>query len=414
MKISKIINDPVYGFVTIPDQLIISLIEHPYFQRLRRIKQLGLSHMVYPGAHHTRFHHAIGAMHLMDQALHILEQKGTKISEAEKQGALAAILLHDIGHGPFSHALEHSIVRVSHEKISRWVIHVLNKELNGQLDMAIQIFENKYPREFFHQLVSSQLDVDRLDYLMRDSFYTGVSEGVIAYSRIIKMMNCKDDKLVIEQKAIYSIEKFLISRRLMYWQVYLHKTVLAAEHMLMLAFLRARELYARGDDLQASPALMTFLKDESIEKRFFQDKSMLYAFLSLDDSDVYSSLKQWQNNKDYILRFLSKGLINRKLLKIRLREKAYDKRLIEKLRQTLMSQENIDNKAASYLVFQALTSNHAYNLHEEKINIINKDGILFDIDQASEQLNFSFLSKPVVKSYLCFPASLKNMIETYL
>ncbi len=414
MKIRKIINDPVYGFVTIPDQLIITLIEHPYFQRLRRIEQLGLSHMVYPGAHHTRFHHAIGAMHLMDQALHILEQKGTRISNAEKQAALAAILLHDIGHGPFSHALEHSIVEISHEDISRWVMNALNKELKGQLDLAIQIFENKYPRRFFHQLVSSQLDVDRLDYLMRDSFFSGVSEGVIGYSRIIKMMTCKNDELVIEQKAIHSIEKFLVSRRLMYWQVYLHKTVLAAEHMLTVVLLRARELFSDKISLEASPGLMSFLKEDISKEQFFMNHSVLESFMTLDDSDIYSSLKLWQKHPDYVLRTLSFGLINRRLLKIRLQKNPFDDELLNKLRKALMKQENIGEHEAKFLVFQDRTSNHAYNLHEENINIINKDGTLLDIGEASDQMNFNLLSKPVVKSYICFPAQLTAMLEKNL
>ena len=393
-KKRKIINDPIYGFVTLPADLIYDLINHPYFQRLRHIKQLGMTNLVYPGALHTRFHHAIGAMHLMTDAIDVLRSKQIKITDAEAEAAAVAILLHDIGHGPFSHALEHTLVQgINHEDISALLMEKLNKEFKGKLTLAIKIFNNKYKKKFLHQLVSSQLDMDRLDYLKRDSFFTGVSEGVISSDRIIKMLYVKNDELAVEEKGIYSIEKFIIARRLMYWQVYLHKTVVAAENMLVNILKRAKELSNKGENLFATPALEVFLKNNYGKKDFITKKDLLDTFALLDDYDIFSSIKVWTKHSDKTLATLCKNLVERKLFKIE------------------MKKENIDPayKEASYYVVSGEVENSAYKPNNVKINILMKDGSVMDIARAGDQLNVEVLSKTVKKYFICYP---KNLTTT--
>lgn len=397
----KIINDPIYGFISIPNSLIFDIIEHPYFQRLRRVTQMGLSNLVYPGANHTRFHHAIGCMHLMQKAVEVLRSKGVSISDDEKNALCIAILLHDIGHGAFSHALEHSIVDgISHEEISLKFMKKLNEEFDGQLSLAIEIFEGKYPKKFCYQLISSQLDVDRLDYLKRDSFYTGVTEGNISSDRLIAMMNVKDDELVIEQKGIYSVEKFIIARRLMYWQVYLHKTCLVAETMLVKVLQRAKELAKRGEELSSSKALNYFLYNQ-IEEENFTDNT-LEIFSKLDDYDVLTAVKEWTNHKDVVLSKLSQMLINRELLKIEIQDKPFSEKHYRKVNSKLNDQLNISEKNLHYFIFSNEVKNQAYNLNQP-IKILSKKGKLKDIAKASDQLNLKALSKPVVKYFSCYP-----------
>ncbi|MBS1650766.1 MAG: HD domain-containing protein [Bacteroidetes bacterium] len=404
----KIINDPIYGFVTIPCELIYDLINHPYFQRLRRIKQLGLTNLVYPGALHTRFHHAIGAMHLMQEAIITLKQKNVIITKAEEEAALAAILLHDIGHGPFSHTLEHAIVKgVSHENISILFMNRLNKEFKGKLNLAISIFNDKYSKKFLHQLVSSQLDMDRLDYLQRDSFFTGVNEGIISSERIIKMLNVVNNQLVVEHKAIYSIEKFLIARRLMYWQVYLHKTVLSAETLLLNILKRAKELSANNEDLFATPAFSLFLKNNFTKSDFEKNPTLLSDFSLLDDNDIMASIKVWCNNSDHVLGNLCKALLNRKLFKIELSNKPFTLKYKNELQKAIMLKAKISKKQTSYFVLSGSVNNSAYNSHKFNINILMKDGKLIDVAKASDQLNLQSLSKTVTKYYICYPKSLK-------
>jgi HD superfamily phosphohydrolase len=403
----KIINDPIYGFVTIPNELIYDLINHPFFQRLRHIKQLGLTNLVYPGALHTRFHHAIGAMHLMQEAVLTLRLKEIVISEDEEEAVLIAILLHDIGHGPFSHALEHSIVKgISHETISSLIMDSLNKTFDGKLSLAIKIFNNAYKKQFLHQLVSSQLDMDRLDYLKRDSFFTGVSEGVISSDRIIKMLNVVKNELVVEQKAIYSIEKFLIARRLMYWQVYLHKTVLSAETLLMRILKRAKELASENFVLFATPNLQLFLKHNYTSIDFENDKSLLDKFTKLDDSDLMASIKVWCDCDDKILAKLSSNLLERKLFKIEMQSvpfsAAYKKKLVEKV----CKRYKISVKEAQYFVFNDKVNNSAYNANKFNINILMNNGKLVDVAKASDQLNIQSLSKTVTKYFICYPKEL--------
>lgn len=403
----KIINDPIYGFVTIPSDLIYDLINHPYFQRLRRIKQLGLTNLVYPGALHTRFHHAIGAMHLMQEAVLTLKQKDINITDEEEQAVLIAILLHDIGHGPFSHALEHSIVKgINHETISSLIMDKLNKEFKGKLSLAIKIFNGNYKKQFLHQLVSSQLDMDRLDYLKRDSFFTGVSEGVISSDRIIKMLNVSNDELVVEQKAIYSVEKFLIARRLMYWQVYLHKTVLSAETLLVNILKRAKELSAQGMDLFATPVLQIFLKSNLTQADFEKDTSLLDKFSKLDDNDVMASIKAWSECDDKILSKLCLNLLDRKLFKIEIQNTtisaAYRNQLIEKVSE----QYKLTKKEAEYFVLTDKVNNSAYNANKFNINLLMNNGELIDVAEASDQLNIRSLSKTVTKYFICYPKGL--------
>jgi HD superfamily phosphohydrolase len=407
MNKRKIFNDPVHGFITIPHELIFDIIEHPYFQRLRRIKQLGLSDYVYPGAIHTRFHHALGAFHLMRKALSILKIKGHKITEEEELAACIAILLHDIGHGPFSHTLEHCLIAgVHHEDISKIYMQRLNQHFKGKLTMAIDIFEGTYKKKFLHQLVSSQLDVDRLDYLTRDSFFTGVNEGAISYERIIEMMNVHKDQLVIEQKGIYSIESFIIGRRLMYWQVYLHKTVLCVEQMLVKSIERARYLIAKGEKLDASPALAYFLHNKVKLKDFEKKPEVLDFYSQLDDVDIFSAFKYWRYSNDKVLKILSESILDRKLFKIEISNKAFSYNKIRGLNKKAIEKYKVSEEEAGFLVFSDSTSNYAYNPNENRINVLNNSGNIVDIAVASDQLNISVLSVPVIKYYVFYPKKL--------
>ena len=398
----KILNDPVHGFITIPDELIFGLMNHPCFQRLTRIRQLGLTYLVYPGALHTRFNHAIGAMHLMDEAIEILKQKGFEITPEEKQAALAAILLHDVGHGPFSHALENSLIHnVSHEDISLRLMEKLDEEMNGQLRMAIRIFKGTYKKKFLHKLVSSQLDVDRLDYLSRDSFFTGVSEGVIGTERILKMMTIADDDLAVEEKGIYSVERFIIARRLMYWQVYFHKTVVAAEQMLIGVLKRAHELALAGDKIFAPPALAFFL--EKNNNRTNLTASTLENFIDIDDSDILSSLKVWQYHSDPVLSRLSANLLNRKLFRVVIDSKPISKKNEDDLLKKISATYKISKEDAACFLSYGEIENNAYAPGIDKIWIANKDGSRKDVAEASDQLSQGAISKTVVKYFLCYP-----------
>ena len=398
----KILNDPIYGFITIPNSIIFDLIEHKYFQRLRRISQMGLSYLVYPGAHHTRFHHAIGCMHLMQKAVQALRFKGVEISEKEEKALYIAILLHDIGHGPFSHAMEHSIVSgVSHEEISLLFMEALNIEFNDDLTLAIQIFKGDYHRTFMLQLISSQIDMDRADYLKRDSFYTGVSEGNINSERLITMLNVKDDQLVIEDKGIYSVEKFLVARRLMYWQVYLHKTSLVAEQLLIRVLKRAKELVAKGVYLEASKPLSFFLQNEITIDKF--DTNCLETFAKLDDYDIVAAMKNWQYHDDFVLKNLCEMIINRHLLKVKIKKKPIAKDVLIAHKANLQKKYNISDADADYFVFTGQISNQAYSRKKQNINILHKNGKVEDIVKASDQLSLKALSKPVTKYYICYP-----------
>ena len=397
----KIINDPIYGFIQITNPLVFDIIEQPYFQRLRRITQMGFSNLVYPGANHTRFHHAIGCLYLMQKVVRVLRFKHVEISKEEENGLYLAILLHDIGHGAFSHALEHSIVDgITHEEISLLFMKKLNEEFDGKLSLAISIFEGKYHRNFMNQLISSQLDIDRLDYLNRDSFYTGVTEGNIASDRLITMMNVKNDALVIEQKGIYSVEKFLISRRLMYWQVYLHKTGLVAEHVLMNILKRAKELVQQGESLVANSALFFFLKNNINKKDFNTDT--LHKFAQLDDFDVLAAIKEWQYHSDPVLSDLCEKIINRKLFRIEIFENPISKQKLEKKQNEFLENYKIDKSHLEYFVFTGKATNQAYN-YSNPIHILNKRGQLMDITEASDQLNLKALQQPVVKHFICYP-----------
>jgi len=398
----KIINDPIYGFITIKSTLIFELIEHEYFQRLRRISQMGMSYLVYPGAHHTRFHHALGAMFLMQKVIQTLRFKGVGISEDESEALQVAILLHDIGHGPFSHALENSIIEnVSHEHISLLFMEALNVQFNNRLTLAITIFKNQYDRKFLHQLISSQLDMDRLDYLRRDSFYTGVSEGSVNSERLIAMLNVYDDGLVVEEKGIYSVEKFIIARRLMYWQVYLHKTGIVAEQLLLRVLKRAKELVHEGIQVPATPALSFFLKTFVTVDNF--GASELNTFSKLDDADVLSGMKWWLDHDDFVLRKLSQMILNRDLLKVKLKKKAPKEEHMATLLENFRSQHNLTAHEASYFVFHGVISNQAYSMDSDTINLLMKSGKVVDVAKASDQLNLKALSKKVVKHYLCYP-----------
>ena len=398
----KIVNDPIYGFITIPGTLIFNLIEHSYFQRLRRISQMGMSYLVYPGAHHTRFHHALGAMFLMQKAVQVLRLKGVEISNKEEEALYVAILLHDIGHGPFSHAMEHSIVEnISHEEISLLFMEQLNLNFNNKLTFAISIFKNEYERKFMHQLISSQLDMDRLDYLRRDSFYTGVSEGSVNSERLIAMLNVKDDKLVIDEKGIYSVEKFIVARRLMYWQVYLHKTGIVAEQLLLRALMRAKELTLEGIELPASEALAFFLKNTISADEFTND--VLHTFSKLDDYDIISAMKSWVNLDDFVLSKISLMLLNRDLLKIKLKNNPIPTTKLIKRRNDFRLKHNLSEVEASYFVFEGEIFNQAYNMQNETINLLTQTGKVIDVAKASDQLNLEALSKRVVKYYLCYP-----------
>lgn len=399
----KILNDPIYGFITLPYDIILDVINHPYFQRLRRIKQLGLTESVYPGALHTRFHHAVGCTHLMGQAIETLRSNGNEITEEEAIGVTLAILLHDIGHGPFSHALEHSIVTgLQHEEISTIFMNKLNDHFNGELSLAIEIFNNRYHKKFLHQLVSSQLDMDRLDYLKRDSFYSGVSEGVVSNQRIIKMLDVVDDGLVVHQKGIYSIEKFIVARRLMYWQVYLHKTVLSAEYLLVKILARAKFLAKKGEELFCSPAFRTFIYND-ITKVNFEEGDAAEVFSKLDDYDVMGAIKVWGEHNDKVLSLLSSMLTNRELLKIKLRNHPFEESEIEEELKIVSKELDISEEEAKYFVFQDWIENNAYNPEIDRINILFKDGSVKDITEASDNLNIQALANPVRKYFLCFP-----------
>ena len=401
----KIVNDPIYGFITIPSPLIFDLIEHHYFQRLRRISQMGMSYLVYPGAHHTRFHHALGAMFLMQKAVEVLQSKGVDISDKEKEALLIAILLHDIGHGPFSHAMEHSIVEnIAHEEISLLFMNELNTIFNGSLTLAITIFKNQYHRKFLHQLISGQLDMDRLDYLRRDSFYTGVSEGSVNSQRLIAMLHVKDDLLVVEEKGIYSVEKFIIARRLMYWQVYLHKTGLVAEKLLMQVLKRAKELTNQGITLESSKALSYFLKTSVTQDDF--SSSVLDKFSKLDDTDIIGAMKSWQYHTDFVLSTLCSMLLNRDLLKIEIQHNEIPTHKISDKIQLVMHKFDINEDQASYFVFSDSISNQAYSMDKDTINLLTKQGEVIDVAKASDQLNIEALSKKVTKYYLCYPKAL--------
>ena len=402
-KVSKILNDPVYGFITLNRGILLDLIDHPYFQRLSRIKQLGLTYLVYPGAHHTRFHHAVGAAYLMKQALSTFKELGVNIQKEEERGALIAILLHDIGHGPYSHALEHSFLSgVSHENVSEIFMRKLNDQYSGELSLAIQIFRNQYHKKFLHQLVSSQLDMDRLDYLKRDSFFTGVSEGVVSNQRIIKMFDIVNDEILIKEKGIYSIEKFIVARRLMYWQVYLHKTVLSAEFLLAKIISRARELLCAGEKLFVTPELNMFLT-KNITKNELEQDIYLNAFASLDDNDIMTCIKVWMKSKDIVLSRLASMLIERKLLKVKIANTSFDFEQVNKIRKTHQKKLGLNEDEIKYFVFQEQMINNAYDPRKDTIKIKYKDGTVKDITDASDNLNVSALAKPVTKHYLFAP-----------
>lgn len=400
----KTFNDPIYGFISIQDPLIYKLIEHPSFQRLRRISQLGLTNLVYGGANHSRFQHALGAMNLMRSAIDVLRAKGIEISAEEEQASKAAILLHDIGHGPFSHALENTIVRgINHERIGLTIMKRLNEEFDGELTLAISIFGGEHPKKFLHQLVSSQLDTDRLDYLKRDSFFTGVSEGVVGSERIIKMLTVHNGELAVEAKGLYSLEKFLIARRLMYWQVYLHKTVVSAEFLLMQILIRAKEQYKKGLKLPATESLQFFLEAEHLTP---EDTNWLSHFLKLDDYDIFSSIKQWIRSEDHVLSELCERLINRRLLKVKIVEHPLDAAIIDELRDEVAAELGWTSEEAVYLLFQNSLTNTAYNPESERINVLWKDGSVQDISEAASIFRFSSLEAQETKHYLYYPTFL--------
>lgn len=399
----KIINDPVFGFIHIPKGLLYDIVCHPVFQRLSRIKQLGLSSVVYPGAQHTRFQHSLGAFHLMSEAITSLKAKGNFIFDSEAEAVQAAILLHDVGHGPFSHVLENTLVAgISHEEISLMLMERINKDLKGQLNLAIQIFKDEYPKRFLHQLVSGQLDMDRLDYLRRDSFYTGVTEGNIGSARIIKMLDVKDDHLVVESKGIYSIENFLTSRRLMYWQVYLHKTSVACEKMLISTLLRAKEMASQGMELFASPALRFFLYNRITKEDFYNNPLCLENFIQLDDNDIWTALKVWSGHEDKVLSTLSKGLINRNLFKVEIASTPLSKSQKDKLADQIADHLQIPRKDASYFLCTSTIENNMYKKEDDSIEILFGDGSTKNIADASDMLNISLLSRKVKKHYACY------------
>ena len=397
----KIINDPIYGFIHIPSTLVFDIIEHPYFQRLRRINQMALSYLVFPGAKHTRFEHVLGCVFLMQKTVEMLRFKGVQISDKEAEGLYIAILLHDIGHGPFSHAMEHSIVEgISHEEISLRFMQELNNVFNGKLDTAIAIFQGTYPRKFMHQLISGQLDMDRADYLKRDSFYTGVAEGNINSERLISMLNVRNDELVVEEKGLYSVEKFLIARRLMYWQVYLHKTSVAAEQILIRLLNRAKELVQQGQKLTMSTALAFFVKNKISKDNFSQE--VLEMFARLDDTDIISAMKEWQFHPDVVLSKLSKMLLNRDLLKIKVRLNDFEEQKIKRL-QKLSLAKGVDEKDMKYFVFTGVMTNRAYNPENEIIKILTKNGRVVDLSKTSEAINLEPLSQVTERYYICYP-----------
>ncbi|MEI9946201.1 MAG: HD domain-containing protein [Chitinophagaceae bacterium] len=410
--VRKIINDPVYGFITIDHPLILQIISHPYYQRLRNIHQMAFAHLVYPGAVHSRLHHSLGAYHLMCQALNELKGKGIAITDEEELGAKIAILLHDIGHGPFSHALENELIKgVEHEEISLLIIKKLNEEFKGQLQTAIDIFTDKHPKRFLHQLVSGQLDVDRMDYLNRDSFFTGVAEGVIGYDRIIKMLAVKDGDLMVEEKAIYSIEKFLVSRRLMYWQVYLHKTVLAAEMMLVNTIRRAKELINKGEKVKAASDAFDFFLSAGCrsQQNTVSVQEHLETFCKLDDHDVMATIKNWCDHPDKILAMLCRSIIDRRLYKVKLEAATFEDGLVKERQKEVMEKLGVTEEESKYFIFTGIASNTTYKLTDERINILFKDGSVKDIskvDNALIQHNLTF--GEIKKYYICYWRCLKH------
>ena len=401
MSRKKIFNDPVYGFITVPYGILFDLVEHPYFQRLRRIKQLSLTHYVYPGALHTRFHHALGALHLMQRTIDVLKSKGTKISPEEEEAVCIAILLHDIGHGPFSHTLEGTLIDISHEEISALFMEELNTEFEGKLSLAIEIFRNKYPKKFLHQLVSSQLDMDRMDYLNRDSFFTGVSEGVIGYDRIIEMLAVHENELVVEEKGIYSIEKFLIARRLMYWQVYLHKTVLSAELMLIQVLKRAKTLVQSGIELPVSERLNFFLNRNFTKKNYLSERNLLLKNFSwLDDDDIFYSLKLFEQHSDKTISFLSASLLHRRLFKLEYSNSPIESDYKEKTRLKVASMRKVSEIDINDIVLEGVEANLPYSTSKEEIKILFKTGKILPM---SETTDYMIQSKIVKRYYLCYP-----------
>lgn len=398
----KIINDPVFGFIRIPGGLLYDIVCHPAFYRLSRIKQLGLASVVYPGAQHTRFQHSIGAFHLMTLATQSLVRKGNFIFDSEEEAVLAAILLHDIGHGPFSHVLENTLISgVDHEEISLLIMERMNREFHGRLSLAISIFRGEYPKQFLHQLISSQLDVDRLDYLRRDSFFTGVTEGNIGSARIIDMLNVVDDHLVVEKKGIYSIENYLVSRRLMYWQVYLHKTAVAAEHVMINALRRAKELAAQGVELFASPALHYFLYNNVDRDSFFSSEKALDNYLSLDDNDIWSALNTWQHHSDKVLSLLCQDFINRRIFRVEVSDQPFDEAYVHTRVQEIAQALELSVSEARYLIALKEVGKDMYNIYDDNIEILHKDGAVRDVVAESDMLNIDTLSKKVKKYYLC-------------
>lgn len=403
MNDSKIINDPVFGFIKIPRGLLLDIIKHPLMQRLTRIKQLGLTSFVYPAAQHVRFQHSIGSFHLMSEAITSLSQKGIFIFESEAEAVEAAILMHDIGHGPFSHVLENTLTgNVGHEQISLFMMEQINKDMNGSLNLAMKIFKNEYPKKFLHQLISSQLDVDRLDYLRRDCFFTGVTEGNIGSARIIKMLDVVDDNLVVNSKGIYSIENYLTSRRLMYWQVYLHKTTVACEKMLVNTLMRAKYLAKNGKELFAPPSLRFFLYNDIDEHTFTADSEALHHYSQLDDNDIWCTIKEWAKNNDKILSLLSKDLVNRNIFKVEVFNDPIEEEYIEKVRTNIAKEYNLSTADTEYLINISTIQKDMYDVNDEQISILYKDGTVKDISEASELFNMSLLSKKIRKYYLCY------------
>lgn len=403
MTDAKIINDPVFGFIKVPRGLLLDIVRHPLLQRLTRIKQLGLTHEVYPGVQHTRFQHSLGAFHLMSEALISLRQKGVFVFDSEAEAVEAAILLHDIGHAPFSHVLENTLISgITHEEISLMMMDQINQDMHGTLNLAIRIFKDEYPKSYLHQLISSQLDMDRLDYLRRDSFFTGVTEGNIGSARIIKMLNVVDDSLVVESNGIYSIENYLTSRRLMYWQVYLHKTTVGCENVLINALRRAKELAKEGSELFASPALRYFLYNDVTAETFHTDKQALDNYIALDDNDIWSAIKVWQQHEDRLLSLLSSNIINRNIFKVEVRDVEPTDEELMQLRQQLSEKYNLSCAECDYLIRVNRVQKDMYNPFDDHISILYKDGTLKDITEASEILNIELLSKKICKYYLSY------------
>lgn len=403
MNDAKIINDPVFGFIKIPRGLLYDIVRHPLFQRLNRINQLGLASVVYPGARHTRFQHSLGAFHLMSEAILTLQQKGQFIFDSEAEAVQAAILMHDIGHGPFSHVLENTLIRgISHEDISLLMMEQMNRDMGGQLMLAISIFRDQYPKRFLHQLISSQLDMDRLDYLRRDSFFTGVTEGNIGSARIIKMLNVVDDRLVVEQKGIYSLENYLTTRRLMYWQVYLHKTAVGYEKVLVNMLTRAKDLTRQGKTVFASPALDYFIRNDVDKQWFAPHEEALQMYQELDDSDIWSAMKAWRHSDDKVLSTLATDMLDRHIFKVEVHDEPIDPSRIEQLQDELSRKMGIPREDAHYLMSVNTIQKDMYSVDDDAIGILYKDGTIRDIADASELLNVQLLSKKVRKYYLCY------------